>query len=106
MQAILYIVSFFSMLLVSITMLARANDLRWRQGWKWTLRLAGFIFAGFSPFGIVFFDWFIVGSEPTLYATLFYMGTAFVFFTTPNQKPWWQFIAGADHGIERRALGD
>jgi hypothetical protein len=107
MQAAFYIVSAFALLIVSITMLARANDLRWRQGWKWNMRLAGFIFSGFSPVGVVFFDWMLNGVKPTLYGSLFYFGVMLVFFTTPNQKPWWQFIAGKEdedayHGVERR----
>ena len=48
-----FIISAFALLVIAITMLCRANDLRWRSGIKWQVRLVGFILCGALPVGII-----------------------------------------------------
>lgn len=86
-------VSALSLLIVAATMLARANDLRWRKGFVWNGRLVGFILAGVSPFGIVGFEFF-TKSWPSPYEILFRVGLMLVFVTTPYLPPWWKWISG------------
>ena len=90
-----FLISSFSLLVISITMLARANDLRWRKGAKWTARLFGFILSGTSPVGIVG-GWFASGQIPIFYFMLFVIGQMLVFVTTPYLPPWWKWISGKD----------
>lgn len=92
----LYILSSIALLTVSVTMLARANDLRWRNGLVWNVRLIGFIFAGVAPFGMISVEW-ITHDFPNIYETIFRIGLAFVFVTTPYLPPWWKWITGLDH---------
>ena len=95
----LKIISTIALFIVSITMLARANDLRWRHGLHWQTRLIGFILAGSSPVGIIGYGWqdnyFMCG----LYLTIFFVGVALVFVTTPYQIPWWRYISGKDQPV-------
>lgn len=93
MNVILFIVSTVCLFLVSITMLARANDLRWRKGLLWNVRLIGFILAGCAPLGIVAVE-FVRGEMPNIYEVIFRVGIAVVFMTTPYLPPWWKWISG------------
>lgn len=81
--------------IISVTMLARANDLRWKKGLIGTSRLIGFILAGFAPFGMVIYD-FLLHTYPGLYECLFRFGLMLVFVTTPYLPPWWKWIIGWD----------
>lgn len=94
---LLFIISAISLLITSITMLARANDLRWRKGLLWNARLIGFILAGVMPFGIIGYEW-ISNILPSVYECLFRSGIALVFLTTPYLPPWWKWISGKDNG--------
>lgn len=92
-----YFVSAISLAVIAITMLCRANDLRWRAGVKWQVRLIGFILCGALPVGIL-------GSElftqrwPTWYEAFFRFGLMCVFVTTPYLPPWWRWISGKEAG--------
>jgi hypothetical protein len=92
-------VSSFALLTIAVTMLARANDLRWRRGVKWNVRLIGFILAGTSPFGIIAVEFF-TGVPPTFYECMFRVGTMFVFVTTPYLPPWWKWISGKEELLD------
>lgn len=106
MQILGFVVSTFALLIIAITMLARANDLRWKTGMKWNARLVGFILAGCAPIGIIgkelaLKDW------PDPYVVLFRIGLMLVFLTTPYLPPWWKWISGKDesppyHSDDRR----
>lgn len=109
---LLLCVSSFALLIVSITMLARANDLRWRKGWHWNFRLFGFILSGVAPVGVVGYN-IAMREYPSVYEVLFHLGIMFVFLTTPYLPPWWKWISGVDQepviqradrrtGIDRR----
>lgn len=94
--------SFIALFIISITMLARANDLRIRAGFHWNLRLAGFVLAGFAPWGLILIDW-VHGRTPTIFSTIFNLGLMLVFVTTPYLPPWWKWIwKGDESGHDRR----
>lgn len=92
-----FIVSSLSLLVVCVTMLARANDLRWKPGLHWNTRLIGFVLAGFAPVGVVMHE-ATTGLYPNVYETLFRVGLMLVFVTTPYLPPWWKWISGKDSG--------
>lgn len=93
MSVLLLIISTISLSIVSITMLARANDLRWKTGLTWNARLLGFIFTGFAPFGIIAKE-LLSSNWPGIYDCFFRIGLALVFMTTPYLPPWWKWISG------------
>jgi uncharacterized transporter YbjL len=95
MNMLYYYISTFALLVIAVTMLARANDLRWRKGFKWNLRLFGFILAGTAPFGMIAGE-FLSQSHPSFYEVLFRIGVMFVFVTTPYLPPWWKWISGKE----------
>lgn len=91
-----FAVSTLSLLIVSITMLCRANDLRWRKGFQWQVRLVGFMLAGAMPAGVIGTEWYY-HDWPSPYEAFFRIGLMFVFVTTPQLPPWWNWISGRDH---------
>lgn len=96
---ILKIVCTLALLVVSITMLARANDLRMRPGLHWNVRLVGLVLSGAAPIGIIGYGWQDNFFQCLLYLTIFFVGLACVFVTTPYQKPWWSYISGKDEPV-------
>lgn len=88
------IISSIALLLVSATMLARANDLGWRPGVLWFFRRIGFILAGFAPWAVIYIDFQTRGAFLNLYECLLRVGVALVFVTTPYLPPWWKWITG------------
>lgn len=102
-----FILSALALLVVAVTMLARANDLRWKTGMHWNIRLVGFICTGFTPIGIIGVE-LVTRNYPNIYEALFRVGLAMVFVTTPYLPPWWKWITGKDqsnpyHSDDRRA---
>lgn len=95
MTILWFIASTIALLVISITMLCRANDLRWRSGIKWNVRLVGFILCGALPLGMIGDEWFSQ-QWPSPYETLFRVGLMFVFITTPYLPPWWRWISGKE----------
>lgn len=92
-----YITSCIALAIISITMLARANDQRNRPGMKWQMRLVGFVMAGCAPIGVAYYEW-MYAVYPSWYEVSFRVGVMLVFMTTPYMKPWWNYIKGdADH---------
>ena len=90
-----FIISALALFVIAITMLCRANDLRWRSGIKWQVRLVGFILCGALPVGIIGSEWY--GRDwPSPYEAFFRLGLMFVFLTTPYLPPWWRWISGKD----------
>lgn len=84
------IITLLALAVIALTMLVRANDLRWRKEWKWRARLVSFVISGFSPVGVGLC--LIRGIDPGWYLTLFVFGLAGVFVTTPYLPPWWTWI--------------
>ena len=97
MNILWFIVSAISLLVCTITMVARANDLRWRPGLKWQVRLLGFILVGALPVGIIGSEW-VTKQWPSPYEAIFRLGLMMVFVTTPYLPPWWRWISGKDEG--------
>lgn len=93
MEIISYLVSSLSLLVIAATMLARANDLRWRKGLHWNARLVGFVLAGFAPVGIILHEG-LTQHWPNVYEVFFRLGLTLVFLTTPYLPPWWKWISG------------
>lgn len=89
-------ISSASLLLVSVTMLVRANDLGWRPGLVWHIRRIGFAFTGFGPWGVIYMDISQGGSGLTVFEIVFRLGLALVFVTTPYLPPWWKWMLGVD----------
>lgn len=82
---------------VALTLLVRANDLNWgRKPPKdmtrriATIRAIGLTVAGFSPWAIIGYDFFLRGVEPSPFQAMFYIGLMLVFYTTPHMPPWWK----------------
>lgn len=91
MELTLFVLSSFSLLIITVTMLCRANDLRLRRGWIWHARLLGFILSGCAPIGIIGQE-LLLREYPSVYATVFRIGLMLVFVTSPHLPPWWKFI--------------
>lgn len=89
----LMFISTIALTIVALTMLVRANDLRWKKGLVWNARLVGFICAGFAPIGVVIWGWYYK-DYPTFYEAAFHLGVSLVFLTTPSLPPWWKLITG------------
>lgn len=83
------ILNTIALLFISITMLARANDLRRRKGKAWKLRMIGLVCAGFAPVGIILSVEFCT--------TVFFVGLALVFLTTPGLPPWHKYVFGNEN---------
>ncbi len=66
------------LLTVSWSMLAMANLLRWKKGWRWQVHFVGLTLAGVFPFGIIAMD-IAFGTIPSIYELGFRVGLAFVF---------------------------
>ena len=92
---IYFLISSAALAVIGITMLCRANDLRWRAGMKWQARLTGFILAGTMPIGIIIVEW-VTEAWPSPYETVCRIGLALVFLTTPHLPPWWKWISGRE----------
>lgn len=93
LQIVGFTVSAIALLFIAVTMLARANDLRWRKGLVWNARLLGFILAGVMPFGMIGYE-VLTQDWPTPYEVIFRFGLMLVFVTTPYLPPWWKWISG------------
>lgn len=94
-----FVLSCIALLVISATMLARANDLRWQKGLAWNARLVGFILAGFAPFGMMGIE-FRSQAWPNFFEVLFRWGLMLVFVTTPYLPPWWKWISGKFTSID------
>lgn len=93
MELALFAISTLALIVVFLTMVCRANDLGFRKGWRPQLRQLGFVMCGTMPLGMVLVGW-ATDSYPSPYETLFHVGLALVFITTPNQPPWWRWLWG------------
>ena len=96
---IMFALSTFALVLISITMLCRANDLRWRSGLQWQIRLMGFVTAGASPIGVIAMEW-ATHTWPSPYEVAFRFGLLMVFVTTPQLPPWWRWVSGKEEASD------
>lgn len=87
-------VSSFALILISATMLVRANDLGWRPGVFWMVRRLGFVLSGIAPWALIYIDCKSGGVTLNVYHVLFRVGVCGVFVTTPYLPPWWKWFTG------------
>lgn len=90
MDKVWTIVSDVALMVIFITMLCRAHDLKWKPGLRWQARLVGFVICGTMPIGIAF------DGAPSPYQALFHVGLMMVFMTTPQLPPWHRWITGKE----------
>lgn len=97
MQYVYLIVSTLALIVIAITMLARANDFRFngQKGIHWKLRMTGFVMVGVAPFGLIAHG-FIARDFPSIHEVVLRVGLMFVFVTTPHLPPWWKWITRGD----------
>lgn len=88
------VICLIALAFISITMFARANDLKWDHCWHTHVRRVGLILTGCAPVGIAVA---LFKSPPTIYHCCFLLGLSLVFLTTPNQLPWWRFVSRGCH---------
>lgn len=86
-----YGLSFVALAMVIVTALARVNDIGVRHGWVWNLRRIALITTGAASAGII-----LMGEPPAWKDTMFHVGIALTWFTTPGMPPWWKYIAGGE----------
>jgi ABC-type multidrug transport system permease subunit len=92
---ILVIISLVCVVLISATMLVRANDLirnRYTnlRPFAYRMRIIGFALVATMPFGVIGHRF---QGHPSLgFETFFLLGLLFVFVTTPNHLPWWRWM--------------
>lgn len=99
------IISSLALLVISIVMLVRANDLGWRPGAFWMVRRLGFILAGFAPWAMIYIDLRSGGVALTIFEIIFRVGVAAVFLTTPYLPPLWHYLFGNhDEGEDTRGI--
>lgn len=88
--AIVFIVSALSLIVIGITMFARANDMKWDGCWHSHLRRVGLTLTGAAAMAVILTFY---RNPPTFYQCMLYVGLMCVFITTPNQVPWWHFVS-------------
>lgn len=90
--------SIVPLILISITMLGRANDLGWRPGLVWHVRRVALILAGVMPWWMIYVTYRTEALGVSFYDLMFYWGIALVFMTSPFLPPWWRwmFLLGGD----------
>lgn len=96
MGIVLFVISTICLLLITVTMLCRANDLRFKRGVAWNARLLGFMLAGTAPLGIIGEEVF-TRQWPDVYTVAFRVGLLLVFLTSPHLPPWWRWVGKGEH---------
>ena len=98
----LALLTIICLVIIAVTMLIRANDLRWKRGlsFRWNARLAGLMLAGSSSAALALYGMFFPDHPLVeLFRTVLYVGLAAVFVTTPGMPPWIHWIFKGDHGF-------
>ena len=94
------LVAIASILFVSVIMLLRCNDFR-RKAHPLTphvaIRIVGFVLSGIAPWGVVAF-WVLAGQTPSIFMTVFLLGIACVFYTSPNMPPFFVMLTQGSKG--------
>lgn len=91
--------------MVSIIMFFRCNDLGFRPGFFWMKRRIGFILVGTMPLAMLYSHAMRGARDLTFFDTLFHVGLALVFMTTPYLPPFWQWLMrGVEHHEDTRGM--
>jgi hypothetical protein len=91
--------------LVSLIMFLRCNDLGFRPGFFWMKRRIGFILVGTMPIAILYTHAMRGAEDLTFFDTLFHIGMALVFMTTPYLPPFWEWLMrGVDAHEDSRGM--
>lgn len=89
------IICIVPLLIISLAMLVRANDLGRRPGIVWHFRRIGLILAGVMPWAMVFgVVW--TPEDVSIVQCLFWWGVALVFMTSPFLPPFWKYLLYGD----------
>lgn len=85
-----WVLSIVALLIIMITMFLRAADLK-DKGFRWDVRRVGLVLAGVMPVGMIFLR---AGGHRPLgwFETMFWVGLALVFLTTPQGIPWHKWV--------------
>lgn len=99
----------FSLALIGVIMLLRANDSKHKQGVHWIARKIAFAVIGGMCLGLVLYHWQAYAVNGLTHRSLwysffegaFYIGLDVLFVTTPNQEPFWKWLTkGSDEHVE------
>jgi len=107
-----YALSALSLSMVAVIMFFRCNDLGWRPGFFWMKRRIGFILVGSMPLAVLYAHALNGALTLTWFDTLFHVGLALVFMTTPYLPPLWEWLSKGhfsepdQRGMPRRRATD
>lgn len=90
------LVSLFALLIIALTMLASASDLK-LKGFRWNARRVGFISAGTGAVALLWTELFL-HHRPSVAQAALHLGVALILMTNPYQPPWHKWIWKGDHG--------
>lgn len=88
-----FAVSTLALGMVALIMFFRCNDLGWRPGVFWMKRRIGFILVGSMPIAVLYAHALNDAVTLTWFDTLFHVGLALVFMTTPYLPPFWEWLS-------------
>lgn len=97
---------------ISLIMFFRCNDLGFRPGLFWMKRRIGFILVGTMPIAMLYSHAMRRAQDLTFFDTMFHVGLALVFMTTPYLPPFWQWLMRGvelhedERGMPRRRKTD
>lgn len=90
-----YAASLLPLGVISITAIARGNDIRKdKVGKRWQFRRAGLSIVAAASFILMLTPLANVAAWPTWTSVALYWGFALTWFTTPEMPPWWRWISG------------
>lgn len=96
MQWFMLVISTLSLVLIAITLMYRAVELK-DKGLRWNVRRLGLILTAFAPVGILAHEW-ARHDWPDVYTVSFRFGLLLVFMTTPYLPPWHRWLWKGLHG--------
>lgn len=99
-----YLLTVPALLIISMTALARVNDLGMEQVAKrWQVRRLGLVMAAAGALMLALVPAF-TGEWPSWRQVMFQWGVAFTWITTPHMPPWWRYITGQYRTIRDEKL--
>lgn len=90
-----YFVSMPALLIVTVTALARINDIgKKKQGIEWHIRRIGLILAGSGAATLLLSPLSETPKYPSWTGAMLFWGIALTWLTTPNMPPWEKYVFG------------